>query len=72
MMEYQPDFPQLRWMEQAASFKSSHKVLLSRLSGSAPGVENREGHMMEIPNICMVHCLAAFGNSGSHLFLRGS
>ncbi|KAM5375384.1 hypothetical protein ACJZ2D_005945 [Fusarium nematophilum] len=67
MAEYQPDFPQIKWMEQAVWLKSSHNVLLGQLTSSASSEASWDGH--EVLNMSMVHCKAAFGPGGSYLFL---
>ncbi|CAM1509596.1 Fc.00g033350.m01.CDS01 [Cosmosporella sp. VM-42] len=67
MTEYQPDFPQISWMEQAVWLNSSHKCLLTQVSGSGGGEARWEGQ--EMLNISMVHCKGAFGLTGSHAFL---
>ncbi|KAF5026004.1 hypothetical protein F66182_1906 [Fusarium sp. NRRL 66182] len=67
MAEYQPDFPSVRWMDQAVWLKSSHKMLLSQLTGAINNDEDWYVHG-EL-DTSMVHCKAAFGPSGSCLFI---
>ncbi|KAF4980781.1 hypothetical protein FZEAL_3295 [Fusarium zealandicum] len=66
MAEYQPDFPQIRWMQQAVWLKSWHRFLLGQLSGSNSSEASWDGK--EPLNISMVNCKAAFGPSGSCMF----
>ena len=67
MTEYQPDFPEIKWMEQAVWLQESHKVLRGTLFGLIP--DSPTGEFVEMLNISMVHCKAAFGASSGCLFV---
>lgn len=67
MEEYQPDSPQIKWMEQAVWLNASHKALLGLLTG--PPGRKLSFDPQDMLNISIVHCKAAFGSSGSCLFI---
>lgn len=67
MAEYQPDSPQIKWMEQADWLGASHKALLGTLTG--PAGRKLSWNPQDMLNISIVHCKAAFGSSGGCLFI---
>jgi hypothetical protein len=62
MSEYQPDFPQIRWLDQAGYIEVIHDALRLLIAGrSLPELSLANNQVLDIS---MVHCKAAFGPSG--------